>query len=129
MDRLPRGIILKTNWMNTNAAALLIGAFAMSGCASSKPMTIQEERAQLIQELVDKGLFREPKQTAPDIVHLPVTSLFMALDFDAKSNFVGVVYAYYFDGTRDHDMVAIDDVRTNKSLGYFSKWTGGLVLK
>ncbi len=45
---------------------------------------------------------------------------FYALDFDEKKAFVGVVHAYYYDGTGSLDVVRLIDSRTGKTIGSFS---------
>jgi hypothetical protein len=53
-----------------------------------------------------------------------VAPRFYELDFDTKQKFVGVVYAYAYDGSGDYEIVRVMDSRTNKSVGTFSKGLG-----
>lgn len=100
---------------------VLVSVLSSPGCASAPPKTKQEQRADLIRDLIQEGVIRQPRQTAPDIVHVPVTPLFMATDFDNKQAFASMIYAYYFGEVPKGDsMVVLDDARTNKKVGIFA---------
>jgi hypothetical protein len=47
---------------------------------------------------------------------------FAGLDFQTKESFVGVIYDYHFDGTRDSDFIVIHDGRSGKEIGRQHRW-------
>jgi hypothetical protein len=75
---------------------------------------------------VNEGIFTKI-ETPGNLPRVSVASAFYRLDFDAKKNFIGVVYAYHFDGTDISDAVILLDGRTNKRIGTYSL-SGGLDL-
>ena len=54
---------------------------------------------------------------------------FYAADFQQKSNLVGVIYAYYFDGSNLGDSVRLFDSMSGKEIGNFNPHLGGLKLE
>ncbi|MDB5969479.1 MAG: hypothetical protein JWQ90_1929 [Hydrocarboniphaga sp.] len=89
---------------------------------------MQDDRMAFIQKLVSKGVFQ--KVEVPGTVpHLWVRPAFYALDFDTKSQFVNVVYAYYVTENPKYDLVVLYDSKTGKKIGTYSKAYGGLKLE
>jgi hypothetical protein len=91
--------------------------------------TKQADRRKLIEELVNKGVFKKVdfRDSGATIwVDLP----FYALDFDTKQNFCSVVYAYVSTHARDELVsVALKDARSGKSGGDFGQEGSGCGLK
>lgn len=88
-----------------------------------KSPEMQAKRLALIQELVDKGVFYKVEKPG-SVPHVYVTAVFRAIPFDAKQNFVGTVYGYYFDGSNFMDNVVLRDALSGKQVGSFSKDSG-----
>jgi hypothetical protein len=84
-----------------------------------KSSEAQAKRLDLINRLIAEGVFQKI-EVPGNLPRLWVTPKFLAIDFDAKQSFVGVVYAYYFDGTDSGDSVRIFDNITGKELGTFT---------
>lgn len=88
---------------------------------------MQEKREKLIQELIDARIFKKVEIPAK-LPHLWVGPAFYALDYDAKSNFVNVVYAYYITMSPSYNIVVLYDSKTGKKIGRYSEADGGLNL-
>ncbi len=87
--------------------------------AVDKSSVAQAKREQLIQKLIVNRIFL--KTGVPgNLPRVWVGAPFYALEFDQKQAFVGVIYAYYFDGFRRDDVVRVFDGYTNKSIGQFT---------
>lgn len=81
----------------------------------------QAERHKLIQQLITQGIFSKVEQPS-SLPHVYVRRAFYELDIDTKKSFLGVVYAYYFDGSDPSSaLVRIFDARTGKQVGTFSQ--------
>lgn len=90
--------------------------------AAEKPKAEQAKQARrkaLIEKLIREGVFQKV-ETPGNLPHLWVRPGFYALDFEAKSTFVAVVYAYYFDGSKFTDSVVLYDSSTGKEIGEFN---------
>lgn len=92
-----------------------------------KSEAMQADRKSFIEKLIGQGVFQKI-EVPGNLPRLWVRSAFYALDFDMKQKFVGVVYAYYFDGSNDTDTVRIFDSRTGKEVGSYANVQGGLQL-
>lgn len=79
----------------------------------------QKKRAELIGKLISQRVFMKIEMPG-NLPRLWVGPRFAALDFDTKSSFVSVVYAYHFDGTDISDTVRVFDGRTGKEMGSFT---------
>src|SRR5436309_15188963 len=123
--------------MILGSAALFLLSF-FNGCDGATRRKIdksdeaQKGRAEIIQELTQKGLFAkiEEHQTSGGSrsVDLWVRPVWYTLDYDEKGTFTNTVYSYYFDGTSISDRVAIFDSKTGNVIGQYSLATGGLHL-
>jgi hypothetical protein len=91
--------------------------------AIDKSPEAQAKRLALIQELVDKGVFDKVEKPG-SLPHVYITSAFRAVPFDTKREFLGVVYAYYFDGAGLADAVVLKDAQSGKPVGSFSPASG-----
>jgi hypothetical protein len=58
-----------------------------------------------------------------------VRPAFYALDFDQKQDVIGVVYAFYFDGSNISDLVRIYDSKSGREIGSYSTVNPGLRLR
>ena len=83
----------------------------------------QKEREKLITDLQQRGVFGkiECRDSGATAV---AGNAFYSLDFDTKQSFVGVVYAYCFNGAQSYVSISIKDIRTNKKIGTFTKEFG-----
>lgn len=83
----------------------------------------QNGREKLIADLQQRGVFGkiECRDTGATAV---VGSTFYPLDFETKQSFIGVVYAFCFDGTKDYVAITLRDISTNNKVGEFSKEFG-----
>jgi hypothetical protein len=83
----------------------------------------QKKRADLIRRLTGERVFLKIEMPG-NLPRLWVGPVFHTLDFDTKSSFVSVVYAYHFDGNDFSDAVRIFDGRTGKEIGTFAATAG-----
>jgi hypothetical protein len=83
----------------------------------------QKEREKLINELQQRGVLGNIECRSAGATAV-VGRNFYQLDFETKQSFIGVVYAYCFDGTKDFVGIQLRDIRTNKKIGEFSKEFG-----
>lgn len=88
-----------------------------------KSPEMQAGREELIQDLQRRNVFGEIECRSAGATAI-VDSVFYSLDFEDKQKFVGVVYAFCFDGTRKYVGVTLRDIRTNKEVGTFSRELG-----
>lgn len=102
--------------------ALLLSSVCLGAFAD-----MQSDRKALIQKLINKGIFQKV-EVPGTLPHLWVRPAFYALDFDAKSQFVNVVYAYYITQNHQYNIVVLYDGKTGKEIGKYSEVSGGLVL-
>jgi hypothetical protein len=86
----------------------------------------QKKRADLIKKLIGMRVFMKVEMPG-NLPRVWTGPAFQALDFDTKSSFVSVVYAYHFDGSDISDGVRVFDGKTGKEIGDFSV-NGGLRL-
>ncbi len=93
-----------------------------------KSPEMQKQREAMIQKLIQQGIFWKV-EVPGNLPRLWVRPGFYQLDWDQKQTFVGVVYAYYFDGRGLTDTVRIFDDRTGKEIGDYSQVNPGLRLK
>lgn len=84
----------------------------------------QAQRLKLIQEMIATGAISKIETGAMPSVY--VRRVFYELDMDTKRDLLSIVYAYYFDGSSDRDMVRIKDARSGNRVGSFS--SSGLIL-
>jgi len=62
----------------------------------TQPAELQKKRRDMIISLIDKGVFNRVEYRA-DIPKVWIGPVFMSLDFQTKTAFAEVVWAYYFD--------------------------------
>ena len=88
---------------------------------------MQKQRKAFIEKLMEKNIFQKVEEpgTIPNVWVRPA---FYALDFDTKQKFIGVVYAYYFDGSNITDSVRLIDSLSGKEVGDYSTVNPGLKL-
>jgi hypothetical protein len=89
---------------------------------------MQGDRKSFIRKLIDKGVFQKV-EVPGNLPHLWVKPAFYSLDFDTKSKFVNVVYAYYTAQNPKYNIVVLYDSRTGKEVGKYAEVYGGLKLK
>lgn len=92
-----------------------------------KSEAAQKKRAELLQELRQRGLFGEV-QCRSQGADVTVKPAFSGLDFGDKQSLVSVAYAYCFDGSDKYIGLNLLDSKTNKKVGTFSA-AFGLSLK
>lgn len=97
-------------------SSVCLGAFA----------DMQSDRKAFIQELVNKF---QKVEVPGNLPHLWVKPAFYILDFDTKSQFVNVVYAYYITQNPKYNIVVLYDSQTGKEVGKYTEVYGGLKLK
>ena len=88
---------------------------------------MQSDRKAFIQKLVNNGVFQKV-EVPGSLPHLWVKSVFYTLDFDTKSQFVNVVYAYYITQNSKYNIVVLYDSQTGKEVGKYAEVYGGLKL-
>lgn len=88
---------------------------------------MQQNRAAFIQRLIDNDIFQKV-EIPGDLPRLWVKPSFDSLDYDTKSKFVNVVYAYYVTENPKYNIVILYDSRTGKKVGTYSEKDGGLKL-
>lgn len=84
-----------------------------------KSPQLQAERQAFIQRLIQQGGIQKI-ETPGNLPRAWVTRTFMSLDFDTKAKLIGVVYAFYFDGSNSSDVVVLIDSVTGKRVGIYS---------
>ncbi len=72
-------------------------------------------------KLSDQGAFQKIENRGGGLVRVWTGPNFDSLRIDTKQAFVGVVYAYYFDGSNSRDFIVLHDGRTGKEIGTMSK--------
>lgn len=88
---------------------------------------MQSDRKAFIQKLMNKGVFQKV-EVPGNLPHLWVKPAFYTLDFDTKSKFVNVVYAYYITQDPKYNIVVLYDSQTGKEVGKYAEVYGGLKL-
>ncbi len=94
----------------------------------AETIKLQTERKEFIQKLLNKGVFQKV-EIPSHLPHLWVKPAFYMLDFDSKSKFVSIVYAYYFTQNSSYNIVVIFDSLSGKEIGDYSPVSGGLTIK
>lgn len=89
---------------------------------------LQKQRKQYLEKLIDVGVFHKI-EIPGNFPHLWVKSAFHALDFDTKSEFVNVVYAYYVTANPISNVVVLFDSHTGNKIGKYTETYGGLRLE
>ena len=87
---------------------------------------MQSDRKAFIQKLINKGIFQKI-EVPGNLPHLWVRGAFYALDFETKSQYVNVVYAYYITQNPQYNIVVLYDSKSGKETGDYGY--GGLNLK
>jgi hypothetical protein len=90
-----------------------------------KSPEMQADRKKLIEGLVAEGVFQKV-EVPGSLPRLWVRPAFYSLEFERKEKFVSVVYALYFDGSKQTDSVRIFDSLSGKEVGSYSLVSGGL---
>lgn len=88
-----------------------------------KSEAAQKKRYDLIQKLMNEEVFAKI-ETPAKAPHVWVAPRFYRLDFDDKQTFLGVVYAYAYDGSDPYDLIILKDSRSGKDIGTFTKAFG-----
>jgi hypothetical protein len=91
-----------------------------------KSRSMQKERRDLLTKLDGLKVIKAPSKPRADTVHVSVRDRFMALSFEEKDRFMGVLYAYAFDGTSLTDRVVLFDYYTGKEVGQYTLTVPGL---
>ncbi len=104
-----------------------VGGEKEKGVDKSEKM--QADRKKFIEGLIQRGVWGKVTSSPGGLPKIWVRPGFYALDFDDKQVFVGVVYAYYFDGKDPLDSVRLIDNNTGKEVGSYNPTLGGLKLK
>lgn len=99
-------------------------------CLSFSPVfaDMQADRMAFIEKLIAKGVFQKV-EIPGNLPRLWVRPAFYALDFNLKSKFVNVVYAYFITENPRYDIVVIYDSKTGKEVGKYADVYGGLKLE
>ena len=92
-----------------------------------EPPDLQDKRKQFLERLIGMGVFHKI-ELHDSMPHLWVRSAFHALDFDSKSEFVNVVFAYYVAANPNSNVVLLFDSQTGKKIGKYAEVYGGLKL-
>ena len=103
--------------------AVLLGSVCFCALAD-----MQSDRMAFIQKLLNKGIFQKV-EVPGNLPHLWVKPAFYTLDFDTKSQFVNIVYAYYITQNPKYDIIVLYDSQTGKEVGKYAEDYGGLKLK
>ncbi len=100
-----------------------------------EPEKLQSDRRNFVISLIRKGFFDRIEMPAT-LPRVWVSPVFMSLDFQTKSKYVEIVYAYYFDSPNRKnseqfgDTVLLKDVYSGKTIGSYNPWAyGGLKLR
>jgi hypothetical protein len=128
-------------WVIAGIFALAILSAIISRCASDSTTTTaaptpaaptptidkseksQAERKRLIDDLQKRGILGDVQCRTSGATTV-VGRGFAQLDFEAKQSFLGVVYAWCFDGSQSYVTVTLKDIGSNKQVGVFSKELG-----
>lgn len=94
--------------------------------AIDKSIHMQSDRYELLEKLKAQGIFGRVtcRDSGADLLVKPG---FFTIDYETKQKFLGVVYAYCFDGSKPYVSVSLVDAMTNRKVGSFSA-EGGLDL-
>lgn len=103
--------------------AVLLSTVCFSAIAD-----MQGDRKAFIEKLMAKGIFQKV-EVPGNLPHLWVKPAFYALDFDTKSGFVNVVYAYFIAQDPRYNIVVLYDSQTGKEVGKYAEVYGGLKLQ
>ena len=106
---------------------LLLAVLLSSVCLGALA-DVQDDRMAFIQKLVKKGIFQKV-EVPGNLPHLWVKPAFYELDFETKSKFVNVVYAYYVEEDPKYNIVVLYDSQTGKVVGKYAEVYGGLKLQ
>ena len=93
----------------------------------SQQTRLDEDRIVFIDGLIAKGVFKKVEHGK--VPKVWVGPEFYLLPFETKQSFVGVVYAYHFEGSHDADVVVLKDYYSGQEVGSFGKAYGGLRMK
>ena len=84
-----------------------------------KSESMQIKRKEMIDQFIFNGIFSKVAMPG-SLPRVWVTYKFHGLTFEEKKTAIGVVYAYYFDGTDKVNGVRIFDSATNNEIGNYS---------
>jgi len=101
--------------------------FILSSISFDVLADVQADRKAFIQKLQKKGVFQKV-EVPGNLPHLWVKPVFYTLDFDTKSKFVNVVYAYYITQNPKYNIVVLYDSHSGKEIGKYADVYGGLKL-
>jgi hypothetical protein len=82
----------------------------------------QQQREAFIRKMIDRGIFTRTEDRGGGLVRAWTGPVFDGLDVQAKEDFAGVVYAYYFDGSSPSASVILHDGRTGKKIGSMTRY-------
>ena len=97
------------------------------GWFGAKTEKLQEKRKRYLEKLILLGVFYKV-EIPGNLPHLWVKPAFYTLDFETQSEFVNVVYAYYFTANPISNTVVLFDSRTGEKIGEYAEAYGGLRL-
>ena len=101
--------------------------FILSSISFGVLADVQADRKAFIQKLKKKGVFQKV-EVPGNLPHLWVKPAFYTLDFDIKSKFVNVVYAYDITQNPKYNIVVLYDSHSGKEIGKYADVYGGLKL-
>ncbi len=107
----------------TRREALLLAL--LSFASPSVLAGMQEDRLAFIKKLIRMGVFQKV-EIPGNLPQVWVTPTFHSLDFDRKSQFINVVYAYYVTMNPSYNIVVLRDSKTGKRIGKYAEVYGGL---
>jgi hypothetical protein len=89
----------------------------------------QLQRKVLVERLVNAGILKEVRISEGNVPYVTAGRAFMEADFAEKQNIISIVYALYYPGTNDSDVVWVLEPLTNKTFATYSLANGGLKLE
>lgn len=85
-----------------------------------KSPALQASRQKLIEQMINQQeLFTKVERNGQTMPRAWATPKFMLLDFDSKQKFLGVIYAYYLDGSDPLESLALINALNGKEIGRF----------
>lgn len=86
-----------------------------------KSPALQASRQKLIEQMINQqALFTKVERNGKTMPRAWVTPKFMLLDFESKQKFLGVIYAFYLDGSEPLASVALINALNGEEVGRFS---------
>lgn len=88
-----------------------------------KSPAMQSERRKAIDEMIEKRVFTKVERPG-QLPYVYVGRNFYTITVDSKRTILGVVYAYYYDGSENTGLIRIFDGMSGKQIGTFSTELG-----